>query len=217
MITILVDTREQKTPGLVDQYQHDHPQICKDLLFLSHQLEIGDLAGSNQIFEIKWGSDLYSSLNSNHLKDQLLRLREFCDSKGFIGHLVLADTPQYPMSLTEYKRAVQLAQKCGIWIHHKNSLIEGLECMIHYIRHPLQPLLLNLPVSNTKKDPFPIRVLSQIDGVSPQMAEAILPEECHTLADLTKVVNQRWQELIALYHKGREMQSLTDRVIQKIG
>lgn len=216
MITILVDIRENKTPALMDQYLHDHPLIAKDLLVLNNMMEIGDMAGNNQLFEIKWGQDLYSSLNSNHLKDQLLRMRAFAEPKGIICHLVLADTDGYIITLKDYKRAVQIAQECGCWIHHKQSITAGIECIIHYIRNPPQPIVLNLPVSNTKKSPFLIRVLSQIDGVSPEFAEFAISEQWSTITDLYNAELSYWDGCIQMFYK-KNMGSLLDKILKAIG
>jgi ERCC4-type nuclease len=216
MHTILVDTREQKTPVCFDQYLTDHPKIATELLIFNHVLEVGDVAGSDQIFENKWGNDLESSLKSGHLADQLQRLHVYCQNKGFVGHLLIADRPNCQISLSTFKWAVGIAQQYGIWIHHKKSITDALECIIYYIRNPPKPVLLNLPIIETKKSHLLIRMLAQIEGVLAELAEFLIPESAKRMSDLIDLPIAYWEQRLEKYYKGKKMGALLARIVESL-
>jgi hypothetical protein len=217
MIPILIDTREQKTPALVDDYKVRHKLIAKELVFQVTTLPIGDLFGNNQLIEIKWGTDIYTSLISGHLEDQFKRMRLFAiDHPGIICHLILTNCGNYFIPFNVFKMVLSLCQKYGIWIHHRDNKEEGLDTAIAFIRSPPPPLDLVLPVSNNKKDPFLIRVLSQIEGVSVEFAEFAITENMHTLRDVVDTRNMVWWGAIKDFYK-REMLSLYEKILEKIG
>jgi hypothetical protein len=120
------------------------------------------------------------------------------------------------MNVPSLKRVVSLAQQYGIWVHHRNTTAEALDCAISLIRHPPAPLDLQLPVRNTKKSPFLIRVLSQIDGVSVEFAEFAIRESDRVLIDIMDLGSQFWQQKTFEYYK-REMSSLVDKILEALG
>jgi hypothetical protein len=217
MIPILIDTREQKTPALVDDYKVRHKLIAKELVFQVTTLPIGDLFGNNQLIEIKWGTDIYTSLISGHLEDQFKRMRLFAiDHPGIICHLILTNCGNYFIPFNVFKMVLSLCQKYGIWIHHRDNKEDGLDTAIALIRSPPPPLDLVLPVSNSKKDPFLIRVLSQIEGVSPEFAEFAIHEEWNNLDDIIQAGLKYWVlKTTQFYHK--DMSSLVDKILEAIG
>lgn len=216
MNTILVDTREQKTPVKFDTYLMNHPNIAKELLILNHVLEVGDVAGSDQLFENKWGNDLLTSLNSKHLAEQLQNMHLFCIKNNLIGHLMIADTPKCHITTVDLARAVTLAQKHGIWVHYRGSILDALEYMVNMIRDPPIQQLVALPIIETKKSQLLIRQLAQIPGVTAELAEFILPEHVKAYHELYDLPIPYWDEKLTEYYNGKKMGALLARIVESL-
>lgn len=219
MITVLVDTREQKTPAIIERFKMEHKIMAKDYEFIPHSLPIADFFGNNQLVEYKGGKDIHSSTYGpdHHLLNQIIRMSIWLeDHPGTRGHLVCADSPDYSMSRDTMKVVFGWCQDYGIRFHHRLSLDAGVLLVIHLIRDPPVALKRIVPLTDTKKSPFLIRVLSQIDGVSPEFAEFALWESDKTLQDIIDTATSDWRDkLQAFYHK--DMGSLLDKILEAIG
>jgi len=77
---------------LVDSREREETfNLCKVLGINATRtaLEVGDFASEKMRVERKTISDLYASLMSHRLQNQLKRFNEFCDSKGLVKFLLV--------------------------------------------------------------------------------------------------------------------------------
>lgn len=217
MIPIIVDTREQKTPALVHQYKIDHPKITQELVFVNKCLNTGDFMGNQQLVEIKWGQDLVSSINSDRLENEFIKMKQFqLDHPATILHLMMCDDKKYQIDMKMLKRVVSLAQRYSIWVHHRESMSKGMDALIDIIHNPPPPIDLGIPVQRSKKDPFLIDVLSRIPYVSPQLAESIIPTSWQTIKDLFRFNEAEYQHAINEFYD-RDMRAICQNIVKKLG
>jgi hypothetical protein len=157
---VIIDTSERKTNVLRDMWCEKHRMLAKQVIFIDKSLkclagdrhELCDLIGNNQLFQLKWGTDLYASLNQKeiesklnpnpnyHLNAQMIRMNNYMNlNEGlFVGHLFCADDHNFVMTLELFKRATSICQAAGIWIHHRNGLLHAFEAIMQLIIHPLK-------------------------------------------------------------------------------
>jgi hypothetical protein len=219
-LSIIIDSREQKTPRLMEYWTQSHPQLAKTVHYSVLTCKVGDVLSpeTKQLFSIKWGADLESSLNTGHLADECRRIREFCLESGWTSYLVLADTMEFHMNLILYDRAVQIAQEYGLWIKRRSSVAEGFELLMNLVQKPKKQIELNIPVVKSKKRADLVLGLSMlITGISIDFWEFALPEsdQCKSLKDILTIEKSYWNTQLSLFYK-KNMQHMYQLICQKI-
>lgn len=81
MLEVRIDNQEKKTPKHIETLQQQwalkHPGKCKDFRFVyGVNLIWGDILCNDNIAEVKWGSDLESSLKNKKIQSEILGMKE---------------------------------------------------------------------------------------------------------------------------------------------
>lgn len=217
---VKIDTREQKTPKLWDIAQSKHPIIFKQYTYKIETLYDGvDLETDTMVWQIKWGNDYLQSLNNKKLEAELQAMHKAFYGKKGLG-LMISDSYDYHMSMSDFKRGVGLCQEYGVIIKHDKQPYECLTAMIQYEFQPI-PLARTI-IEGTRKNAGIISAFVGLaDGISRDFAEYLIPDGVQSIRKLLEYIDNLNQECRLIDHinafYGRNMQALYNLVCEVMG
>jgi hypothetical protein len=234
---VFINKSEQKTfkgfDELIPEWQIKKPQIQKEIDFEPASLiglekkEFADMIcpETHQLFQFKWGNDLKTSLNGNHLRDQLKNMRLWSNQQkiSYTLHVFTADDPHKIISIEEYQRVVSLCCRFDAYPHLryytlkvKDPILEALDSAIAFCRNPISPLNLGFPTyTDKKKSSFLLLALASIQGCTIEFADQLIDEKWTCLMDLENLTEPVIFSKAKAYY-AKEMNELTFKIYTKI-
>ncbi len=207
---ITVDTAEQKSPVLFEQWAECYPKKAKGIEVKVESLDYGDWAGNGKVIEFKYNNDLIDSLYSGRLEEELRYMLE--QSPSWNRYLVVCG--EFEPSV--YDHAVTLAQQYFTMIRRRSVGVDAVDLMVSLLGSPPVVCDISLPILDRKMERSLVGALCYaVKGLSMECSAEIVGWR-KTFEDLVEDLSAEKVQKVIFDFYGKEMQSLTDKVCKAI-